>query len=80
LCGMEQARRSALAHHVHRTAPMGPRVLINRIWYKTFLLKDMRFLHRSLSGQMSVGVQKRPDGVNRDPNGGRVVGPRRSGL
>src|SRR5262249_36956663 len=36
LCGMEQARRSALAHHVHRTAPMGPRVLINRIWYNTF--------------------------------------------
>jgi hypothetical protein len=23
-----------LAHHVHRTAPMGPRVLINGIWYK----------------------------------------------
>src|SRR5262249_52535619 len=35
LCGMEQARRSALAHHVHRTAPMGPRVLINGIWYKS---------------------------------------------
>src|SRR5262245_25798165 len=34
LCGMEQARRSALAHHVHRTAPMDPRVLINGIWYK----------------------------------------------
>src|SRR5262249_56718358 len=34
LCGMEQARRSALAHHVQRTAPMGPRVLINGIWYK----------------------------------------------
>src|SRR5262249_59038025 len=34
LCGMEQARRSALAHHVHRTAPMGPRVLINGISYK----------------------------------------------
>src|SRR5205809_4495586 len=34
LCGMEQARRPTLAHHVHRTAPMGPRVLINGIWYK----------------------------------------------
>jgi hypothetical protein len=33
LCGMEQARRPALAHHVHRTAPMGARVLINGIWY-----------------------------------------------
>ena len=30
-----QARRPALAHHVHRTAPMGPRVLINGIWYYT---------------------------------------------
>src|SRR5205807_10378899 len=37
LCGMEQARRSALAHHVHRTAPMGPRVLINGIWYNASL-------------------------------------------
>src|SRR5262249_14352672 len=37
LCGMEQARRSALAHHVQRTAPMGPRVLINGIWYYTLL-------------------------------------------
>ena len=33
LCGLEQARRSALAHHVHRTAPMGARVLIIGIWY-----------------------------------------------
>src|SRR5262245_4859886 len=31
---LEQARRSALAHHVHRTAPMGARVLINGNWYK----------------------------------------------
>ena len=38
LCGMEQARRSALAHHVHRTAPMGPRVLINGIWYKRLVI------------------------------------------
>src|SRR5256885_7906141 len=35
LCGMEQARRPTLAHHVHRTAPMGPRVLIIGIWYNT---------------------------------------------
>jgi putative transposase len=33
LCGLEQARRSALAHNVHRTAPMGARVLIIGIWY-----------------------------------------------
>src|SRR5262249_495234 len=30
---LEQARRPALAHHVHRTAPMGARVLINGNWY-----------------------------------------------
>jgi len=29
---------------------------------------------------MSVGVKKRSDRVNRDPNGGLAVGPRRSGL
>ncbi len=34
LRGLEQARRSALAHHVHRIAPMGARVLINGIRYK----------------------------------------------
>jgi len=33
LCGMEQARRPALAHHVHRIAPMGTPVLINGTWY-----------------------------------------------
>src|SRR5258708_32449573 len=33
LRGLEQARRSALAHHVHRIAPMGARVLINGIRY-----------------------------------------------
>src|SRR5262249_1605156 len=34
LRGLEQARRSALAHHVHRIASMGARVLINGTWYK----------------------------------------------
>src|SRR5262245_57116965 len=34
---LEQARRSALAHHVHRTAPMGAPVLINGSWYKAVL-------------------------------------------
>ena len=36
--------------------------------------------HRSLSGRMSVGVQKRSDRVNRDPHGGLAVGQRRCGL
>src|SRR5262249_4707797 len=31
---LEQARRLALAHHVHWTAPMGAPVLIKRSWYK----------------------------------------------
>src|SRR5262249_45408853 len=44
---MEQARRSALAHHVHRTAPMGPRVLINGIWYK----RAKTFSQRRPSGE-----------------------------
>src|SRR5262249_99073 len=35
---LEQARRSALAHHVHRTAPMGARVLINGTWYKAYAI------------------------------------------
>ncbi|WP_210168789.1 hypothetical protein, partial [Methylobacterium sp. Leaf399] len=30
---LEQAHRPTLAHHVHRTAPMGPWVLINENWY-----------------------------------------------
>src|SRR5262250_1939030 len=30
---LEQAGRSALAHHVHWTAPMGARVLIKGNWY-----------------------------------------------
>jgi hypothetical protein len=34
LRSMEQARRSTMAHHVHRIAPMGARVLINGTWYK----------------------------------------------
>ena len=33
LLRLEQARRSALAHHVHRIAPMGASVLINGTRY-----------------------------------------------
>src|SRR5262249_52412831 len=36
---MEQSRLPALAHHFHGTAPMGPRVLINGIWYYTVRVK-----------------------------------------
>jgi hypothetical protein len=33
LRSLEQARRPALAHHLHRSAPMGAWVLINETWY-----------------------------------------------
>ena len=36
LRGLEQPHRSALAHHVHRIAPMGARVLINGTRYKSY--------------------------------------------
>src|SRR3954464_16092875 len=35
LRGVEQAHRSALAHHVHRTARLGSPVLINGTWYNS---------------------------------------------
>src|SRR5262249_3386093 len=35
-------RRSALAHHVHRTAPMGAPVLINGSWYYLAMLHQFR--------------------------------------
>ena len=34
LCGVEQARQSALAHHVYRIVPFGAPVLINGTRYK----------------------------------------------
>src|SRR5580698_4676 len=34
LRGLEQARRSTLADHVHRPSQLGPWVLINESWYK----------------------------------------------
>src|ERR1700690_3140021 len=36
LRGLEQARRSTLADHVHRPSQLGPWVLINESWYKRF--------------------------------------------
>jgi hypothetical protein len=34
LLRLEDPCRPALENHVHRTAPMGARVLINEMWYK----------------------------------------------
>ena len=45
---LEQARRPALADHVHRIARMGARVLINGTWYKNILLPRPKKLN---SGQ-----------------------------
>src|SRR5262249_3022270 len=64
LCGMEQARRSALAHHVHRTAPMGPRVLINGIWYQ--MPQGGHPPHHSITSSaraISVGGTSRPSAL-----------------
>jgi len=76
LCGMEQARRSALAHHVHRTAPMGPRVLINGIWYKALGLDvpprlsaradeviEWRFLLRCIWSLLAQSGQTEPSAL-----------------
>src|SRR5262249_43843148 len=82
LCGMEQARRSALAHHVHRTAPMGPRVLINGIWYTSPAngVQDLR-------GGTDVGIWNRSRTSRRSPvrtncswttNGHPALSPTRS--
>src|SRR5262249_50763755 len=72
LCGMEQARRSALAHHVHRTAPMGPRVLINGIWYKyaanAFLATKITFINEiaDLCERVGANVQEVARGLGFD--------------
>jgi hypothetical protein len=49
LPSLEQARRSALPDHVHRTAPLGTWVLINADWFKydkavKYLIKDREAL------------------------------------
>ena len=38
LLRLEPTRRSALAHHVHRSAIMGTWVILNGIWYEADLL------------------------------------------
>src|ERR1700745_4232710 len=56
LCGMEQARRQALAHHVHRIAPMGPRVLINGIWYNCIQCRFLAGVEMAYKPIESYGV------------------------
>src|SRR5262249_35237747 len=78
LCGMEQARRSALAHHVHRTAPMGPRVLINGIWYKE--RRGRQFGLRNLSTNSSSGPVGRVTEKLRASSGWRRKSPSATSL
>ena len=59
LRGMEQARRSALAHHVHRIAPMGARVLINETWRSRFY--GDRQAIRDLRVNLTKKIQKLDD-------------------
>jgi hypothetical protein len=54
LHGLEQARRSALAHHVNRTAPMGARVLINETRYELVLGADCEV--REVMTRQSIGL------------------------
>src|SRR5262245_65574764 len=55
---LEQARRSALAHHVHRTAPMGAPVLIGS-WYYT--LVRIALALALASAALGFGTQSRAD-------------------
>src|SRR6516162_5192905 len=57
LCGLEPARRSAMAHHVPRIAPMGAPVLINGTRYKPGCTASEAIKIRSLTtGRARVGL------------------------
>src|SRR5258708_38153940 len=60
LCGVEQARQSALANHVHRIAPMGAPVLINGTRYNA---PGLRFFSAStvvaLAGRQDAEPERR---------------------
>src|SRR5215831_1156471 len=55
LRGLEQARRSALAHHVPRIAPMGARVLINGTRYKCHQ-RDLCRSSAAVCGSQNAGT------------------------
>src|SRR5271163_2639199 len=46
---LEQAHRSALADHVHRTAPMGLCVMISESWYKSLLQSIYHHIFRKMA-------------------------------
>src|SRR6266436_2317471 len=57
LRGLEQARRSALAHHVHRIASMGARVLINGIrYYRRIPFATEQRISKDVSGKIFRGT------------------------
>src|ERR1019366_8175760 len=53
---LEQARRTALAHHVHRSTRLGPRVVICEGWYYAEPPRRRRYqgTHRSLPWSTST--------------------------
>ena len=55
---MEQARRSALANHVHRPARLGLSVVISEFWYKSSC--GCRDRHRDIRFWCSSRAQTRP--------------------
>jgi hypothetical protein len=57
---LEQAHRSALADHVHRTARMGLCVMISECWYKAIeqrLLHHPRFAHHRESPRFAAKIE-----------------------
>ncbi|WP_210166844.1 hypothetical protein, partial [Methylobacterium sp. Leaf88] len=58
---LEQDHRPTLAPHVHRTAPMGPCVLISEGWYYGFLKWELQNTHKSsISGLKNIqGVENK---------------------
>src|SRR5262249_6909128 len=60
LRGLEQARRSAVAHHVYRIASMGARVLINGTRYKISVTLEPITSEQATNGQRLLLIPGRP--------------------
>src|ERR1017187_3558468 len=55
---LEQARRTALAHHVHRSTRLGPRVVICEGWYYPLAPEDRHDLPALQSAVLADGVRQ----------------------
>ena len=71
LLRMEQARRPALAHHVHRHAPVGSSVLISARWYEAWKPAKARQKDRDARWTVKYTKAKVKDGA--DPKAPRPV-------